>query len=410
VPRLLFSALLVSAIWTLGCGGSSNNTTMSGNNPIAGPAGNVVSITAGGGPSNPAGLANGAFTSVTVCAPGSANCATIGGVLVDTGSTGLRILSSVLPSGFSLPKQTDSGGSPIVECLQFGDGFTWGPVEMADMKISGEQASSLPIQVIGDPNFSAVPASCSSAALGPNENTVALLGANGILGVGNFRQDCGSACTVSGPSNPGVYFSCPASGCVVTTEALNLQVQHPVMLFATDNNGVIVELPAVPSSGAVTESGSLVFGIGTQSNNALSGTTVLTLDSSGNFTTVFNTQSVPGFVDAGSNGLFFLDSATTGLATCALGSSTFYCPASTQNFAATNRGVNGQSTPVSFSVANASLLLSSSNPNFLFNNLAAPNPPNGNFDWGLPFFFGRNVFIAIEGQSTPGGSGPYTAY
>jgi Protein of unknown function (DUF3443) len=408
VPRLLFSALLVSATWMLGCGGSSNKTTMPGNNTIAGPASNVMSITAGAGPSNPARLANGAFTSVTVCSPGSSNCATISGVLVDTGSTGLRILSSVLPSGFSLPKQTDSGGSPIVECLQFGDGFTWGPVETADMKISGEQASSLPIQIIGDPNFPAVPASCSSAALGPDENTVALLGANGILGVGNFRQDCGSACTVSGPSNPGVYFSCPASGCVVTTEALNLQVQHPVAMFPTDNNGVIVELPAVPSTGAVTESGSLVFGIGTQSNNALNGAIVLTLDGSGNFTTTFNSQSFPGFVDAGSNGLFFLDTATTGLTTCTLGSSTFYCPASTQNFSATNRGVNGQSTPVSFSVANASSLFSSSNPNFLFSNLAAPNP--GNFDWGLPFFFGRNVFIAIEGQNTPGGPAPYTAY
>ncbi len=171
---------------------------------------------------------------------------------------------------------------------------------------------------------------------------------------------------------------------------------------------MIVELPAVPSTGAVTGNGSLVFGIGTQSNNSLSGATVLTLDVNGNFTTIFNTQSVPGFVDAGSNGLFFLDSATTRLATCTIGSSTFYCPASTQNFTATNRGLNGQSTPVAFSVANASLLLSSSNPNFLFNNLAAPNP--GTFDWGLPFFFGRNVFIAIEGQNTPGGPGPYTAY
>ena len=30
--------------------------------------------------------------------------------------------------------------------------------------------------------------------------------------------------------------------------------------------------------------------------------------------------------------------------------------------------------------------------------------------WGLPFFFGRNVFVAIEGQSTPAGVGPYWAY
>jgi hypothetical protein len=28
----------------------------------------------------------------------------------------------------------------------------------------------------------------------------------------------------------------------------------------------------------------------------------------------------------------------------------------------------------------------------------------------LPFFYGRNVFTAIEGQNTPAGLGPYVAY
>jgi hypothetical protein len=31
-------------------------------------------------------------------------------------------------------------------------------------------------------------------------------------------------------------------------------------------------------------------------------------------------------------------------------------------------------------------------------------------DYGLPFFFGRNVYTAFVGKSTPGGTGPYTAY
>jgi hypothetical protein len=32
------------------------------------------------------------------------------------------------------------------------------------------------------------------------------------------------------------------------------------------------------------------------------------------------------------------------------------------------------------------------------------------FNQGLPFFFGRNVFAAIEGQNTPAAVGAYLAY
>jgi hypothetical protein len=32
------------------------------------------------------------------------------------------------------------------------------------------------------------------------------------------------------------------------------------------------------------------------------------------------------------------------------------------------------------------------------------------FLWGLPFFYGRTVFTAIEKQDTPGGQGPYVAF
>jgi hypothetical protein len=32
------------------------------------------------------------------------------------------------------------------------------------------------------------------------------------------------------------------------------------------------------------------------------------------------------------------------------------------------------------------------------------------FDWGLPFYFGRAIFTAIEGKPTAGGPGPYFAF
>ena len=404
MPRLWSVLLLGTSVWLMSCGGGNNNTNTTGNNPIAGSGSNVQAINAGGGTFNPAGIVNGAFTTVTICVPGTSNCTNVNGMLVDTGSTGVRILSSALPSGFPLPHQT-VGGNPAGECFQFVDGFTWGSVVTADIKMASETASSVPMQVIADAAVPNIPTACSNT--GPSEQTVADLGANGILGIGNFRQDCGGACVTS--TNPGLYFSCPSSGCVPTTQSLATQVQHPVAMFSTDNNGVILELPSVAAGGAISTNGSLVFGIGTQSNNGLGSATVLTLDASGNFTTTFNASAFPGFVDSGSNGLFFLNTTDpgVGMPLCTTNSS-FYCPTSSKSFSVTNTGANAKSTPVSFTIANADGLLSPSSPNFLFVNLGAPNP--GTFDFGLPFFFGRNVFIAIEGQSTPGGTGPYTAY
>jgi hypothetical protein len=392
---------------TVGCGGSGSSTSTGGGSTT--PVNNVQTITVNTGPTagpptnSPA--INMPFTSVTVCVPGStSNCQTINGVLVDTGSPGLRILSSVLT--ISLPQQTGSGGNAVVECLPFVDGFTWGPVQTADLTIAGEHASGLPIQVIGSSTFSNIPTGCSSN--GAAEDDLASLGANGILGVGSFAQDCGSACTLTGPNNPGLYYACSSAGCQVTTESLATQVANPVSFFASDNNGVLIELPAV--TGAETSiSGSLIFGIGTQSNNALGGATVYTIaPSTGNFTTRFNntTYTDASFLDTGSNAIYFLDATTIGIPTCT--DLTFwYCPTSTQTLSATNQGANGASGTFNFTVGNADTLTGNLTIG-LADGLAGPN--SGAFDWGLPFFFGRHVFTAIENQNTPGGLGPYWAY
>ena len=182
-----------------------------------------------------------------------------------------------------------------------------------------------------------------------------------------------------------------------------------MVLFSTDNNGVVIELPAA-SNPETSLSGSLIFGIGTQSNNGLGGATVYPVDDFGNFITTYKSVAYnQSFLDSGSNGLYFLDTATTGIPVCP-DANYFYCPSSTDNLSATTTGATGApSSTVSFSVANADDLFNN-NPNAtVFGQLAGPNSLVG-FDWGLPFFYGRNVYTAIYGQSTPGGTGPYWAY
>jgi hypothetical protein len=178
-------------------------------------------------------------------------------------------------------------------------------------------------------------------------------------------------------------------------------------MFPQDNNGFVVQLPSVPATGAPTASGSLIFGIGTQADNALGSARVYTTNDVGNFSTVFRGRTYSAsFLDTGSNGLFFLDSSTIGLPPCPKGDEGFACPVSTVSYTATNRGANGTSADVTFSIANAESLFRTGNN--AFNNLGGPD--TGQFDWGLPFFLGRTTFIGIEGQSSPGGIGPYWAY
>ena len=395
------SALLAIAVVGAGCGGSStHNNSM---NPVAATSGsNVQPIVVNSGPAG--NYANGVFTSVTICVPSSSACQTIDGILVDTGSYGLRILSSAGGGALTLtlPPQKGLNGNSVAECAPFVSGFTWGPVAAADISLSGERAANVPVQII-DPTFSAIPSVCKNAGV-PENDTLQTLGANGILGVGPFAEDCGGACAQTGAGNPGLYFECAGGSCQVAAQPVAQQVQNPVALFANDNNGVIVELPAL-SHAAASLSGSIVFGIGTQSNNSLGSAQVFPLNANGEFTTVFKGKSYPAFVDSGSNGLFFLDTATTSLPECS-DASGFYCPSSTASLSATTTSGTPSATE-NFSVANAETLFSNRS-NFVFQNLGGPNA--GTFDWGLPFFFGKTVFTAIEARSTPGGTGPFWAY
>jgi hypothetical protein len=338
------------------------------------------------------------YVTVTVCQPGTQLCQDVDHVLVDTGSTGLRLTAAVA-GALGLPAVTTAAGSAIGECAQFASGFTWGAVRRADIRLASRTASNAPIQVIGDPSVPTPPSACA----GTGGSLTASGAAKGILGVGLFTQDCGAACEVS--TAPQVYFGCSSSSCVSSRVPVTSQVANPVSLLETDNNGVMLVLPAVPNGGAGRATGALVLGIGTQGNNQLGSATVFTTDQQGYFRTVYNgTTYSRSFLDSGSNGFFFHDSNLQACTT----STDFFCPSGAIPLTATQVSASGVSREVSFTIESVDALAAGVAGANIGGDAGSGLPQS--FDWGLPFFYGRTVFTAIGGASTPAGPGPYWAW
>jgi hypothetical protein len=411
VRTFLLLISVVSLGLLAGCGSSGGGTPKG---VPTGGTGNTQPIAVDGGPVANAIYPNGAFTSVTICNHGTTTCQTVDGILVDTGSFGLRILSSAITlTGL---QTLTSGNSTLYNCINFADGsFLWGAAEVADVQMASELASSATIQVIADPTGFTIPTNCSNGGI--DEDNQAALGTNGILGVGPEPLDCGLACDPNGgnqfPPEPFYYLCSSGTTCTPQFVTLAQQVVNPVALFATDNNGVILQLPAL-SGAAATETGSLIFGIGTQANNKVGSATIFTLDSQDTFSVTYkgvtynSANGTPSFIDSGSNALFFPDIT---ILTC--GDFTdFYCPKGLLSESAVNLGTNSATGTVNFSIDNAdNLFAEGGGADAAFSTLGGPNT-GGGFDYGLPFFYGRSVFTSIDGQGVPSGTpaAPWWAY
>ncbi len=385
---------------------------------------------------------NGLFTTITICLQGTIQCQAIPNVLVDTGSVGLRLLNSALTTvpATALETVLDSAGSQVEECVQFSDGsYAWGPVLVADVEIAGETASTVPLQVIGDTTYTVPSGDCMTLTEGANLDTVQTLGANGILGIGistfgggTTVQDCGLNCA-GGQIFPGYpYYACPNYRCMQAPVPITQQVSNPVGFFPKDNNGVEFVLPAISSSGApslpytnstgtsLIPAGSLIFGVGTESNNSLGSATLFPLDTNGHFPNViFNGTSYAsgGYVASRLSAFQVSDAATLGIEDCT--DNTFYCPAATTPVSLTVCAANAAPStgaPCGANVAAENLSLSIESADMLFeNNPTCPacsafndlgqasgtNSANDFFDLGLPFFFGRPVFVGIAGTTVP---------
>ena len=431
---LLLSLLLCACG---GGGGGNGNSGSIDTQSIAGTSiagGNVLPVAVNSGifsATSPNIIYNRLYASATLCNTSGTNCVTLNNLLVDTGSVGVRVISTSAIAALGLSAQT-SGGAPLMNCVQFLDGSSlWGSTKIANVKLGNLTAAAIPIQVIGDPTTPyADPSSCGSSQ---NAITSAYeLGANGILGLGTSTADCGTNCAPPSGSGTAYYYTCTGnggtSGCTAVQVAVSQQVQNPVPHFPTDNNGLVVVLPSVTTQtqdqvgagpyipGAASVTGSVVFGVGTESNNQVGNATVLPIANTGYISTSISSASpafgplslADSFLDTGSNGLYFSTGAATGIPTDS--QDYYYTPSTPVSISATLSGASGPSTSFSFQVTDTSNVTTGT---VALPTMAGPMD-NSSFDWGLPFFYGRSVFVGIEGLSAShnGGTitGPYYAF
>jgi hypothetical protein len=401
-PLILLMSLLSACL--------NNGSTPTSATPPP-PVVNTMTITVDSGPAAALGAINHAYATVRVCVPGSTTqCANIDHVLLDTGSWGLRLVRSVLAAGtVTLSAETDSQGRAIEECETFGGGQTWGPVALADITLAGEVATKLPVQVMDDTSTGTPPCGANGTLL----NSVAGFGANGVLGVGVFAQDCGAACVNAATPLP-VYYGCTGGGaCTAENIALVDQVTNPVAAFAVDNNGLIITMAnPINANGDASVQGELTFGLGTQADNALpaTGLTVLGANVNGDFTATYNggTSVLPAIIDSGTDSYTFDD---PNLAVCSSGSFVgfYYCPAvAPQTAFAVNMGAgaNNATNKVDFAIADPNTFVANASA---FIDLAG-GPTATNFIWGMPFFYGRKVYIGIDQKTSGAYAGPFYAY
>jgi hypothetical protein len=354
---------------------------------------------------------------------------TISGTGIPSGATVVSVTSTTVTMS-AAATATGTGVTltftgDVAECVHYADGSSdWGPVKLADVYLAGQKAASTPIQII-DAGYNAAPTSCSGAESNPQA-----AGFNGILGVGLLQYDCPSC---NSGSRTGGYYSCTSSGCTGYAAPNAVQTMNPIANLTSNNNGVMLSMPDVSSSGSSSVTGAMVLGIdtvaGVQStpgvnvtgSNSSSGTTTYAASASVFFNTKFpsnNSDSNNGtshvfaksFVDSGSN---LWDFASDYLSTSIQNNLTpnytlcydgLFCPTVPQTLQATPSG----GSAFTFQIINAD---SANFNNVAFKNLGAYfDPSNDSFDWGMPFYYNRNIFHLIDGKTSNMGTGPAWAW
>ena len=369
VRRLVLGGLFALLLTLSGCGGGSSSSPAPEATCTGGPPAGVASPGQYSLPvyeSTCAQTINTPVVTLTICVPNTNTCQNVPNILLDFGSTGLR-LSHTLPIAGELPQETVNG-QPLTECYYFESGYNYGPVVSATVTL-GSKMVKVPVQIsnslLSAPCGSLVSPSSSSAPFEPLYN--------GILGVLFPQYD--------NTSSSAIYLA----GEQVWTPAQNETVQNPVYLLTStsNNNGVLLSISTTISetTGAPGFTGTLTFGAPT------SGTTSLQTDQYGEITATYNsnTYTNSAFFDTGSNG-FFIDNPDI-IPNCSGNLAGFFCGnAPSQSATLTGTGTN-QSYTLTFAIDNAQTLLSTGNT--VFSTLGGYQ--QGIFDAGFPAFLYGNA-------------------
>ena len=260
----LLLALLVAQELTPQCGGSPATTT-----PVAGPATNVQAIVVNAGPAN--NYFNGAFTSVTICAPGQSTICSddrrgSGRYRFERFAACCRLRCRFAAAAGGDERRAGCRMRAISRRLHLGPG-SGGRREL------GSRAGELGADSSDRRNRLSEHSHRLHRRERPRTRSPPW------APTGFWASACsGRTADPHAPSSDRqipvfFYYVCP-SGCQPTAEALVSQLQNPVALLPMDNNGVLIQLPAVARRGAVSVTGAL-FGIGTQTNNALGAAKVI---------------------------------------------------------------------------------------------------------------------------------------
>lgn len=314
-------------------------------------------------------------------------CFTVRRLLLDTGSSGLRIFPSAIPTAQALPApllQTSS----LWECLPFGTAHLWGRVVPADVTLGGEPAvRDLSIQIVGRSPFSHPPP-CG------RENGRSLSGIDGILGVSPGRVDGGA------------YFECSEPGCRPVAPSPGEAIANPVMRAESDNNGIVLRFPGIPKNGTGPIMGELLLGVGTARDNRLPpGVRFFPMDRDGFFRakTGRSSRLFYGRLDTGTTALVLPDQK---MPACSPPLSNLACPDRETSISIFIPDRQGEDRKIPVQVGNAAERLREHRSlagDILYFSPETSSPP---FILGMPFFFGKTLYLLYLPHS-PGNNGEF---